>query len=176
MFILICLADVQTFLNLNLEYTPISIAKGLVFYTATILFTPVMGRIHGVGNPTKFCGYLFLSLIFYPLLMLSIKYFGIDNHIISPESLLYFTFFFFGIVMSGVTMSWNLSSIYYAPHSEVANYQAVHITLTGVRGSFAPFIGYLILKFISIEATFIVSSFFFLLAGIMMLRESRTSL
>lgn len=79
---------------LNLEYTPISIAKGLVFYTATILFTPVMGRIHGVGNPTKFCGYLFLSLIFYPLLMLSIKYFGIDNHIISPESLLYFTFFF----------------------------------------------------------------------------------
>jgi len=161
---------------LNLEYTPISIAKGLVFYTATILFTPVMGRIHGVGNPTRFCGYLFLSLIFYPLLMLSIKYFGIDNHIISPESLLYFTFFFFGIVMSGVTMSWNLSSIYYAPHSEVANYQAVHITLTGVRGSFAPFIGYLILKFISIEATFIVSSFFFLLAGIMMLRESRTSL
>jgi hypothetical protein len=158
---------------LNLEYTPISIAKGLVFYTATILFTPVMGRIHGVGNPTRFCGYLFLSLIFYPLLMLSIKYFGIDNHIISPESLLYFTFFFFGIAMSGVTMSWNLSSIYYAPHSEVANYQAVHITLTGVRGSFAPFIGYIILKFISIEATFIVSSSFFLLAGVMMLRESK---
>lgn len=158
---------------LNLEYAPISIAKGLVFYTATILFTPVMGRIHGVGNPTKFCGYLFLALIFYPLLMLSIKYFGVDNNIISPETLLYFTFFFFGIVMSGVTMSWNLSSIYYAPHNEVANYQAVHITLTGVRGSFAPFIGYLILKFISIEATFIVSSFFFLLAGIMMLRESK---
>lgn len=132
-----------------------------------------MGRVHGAGNPTKFCGYLFLSLVFYPLLMLSIKYFGIDNHLVSPETLLYITYFFFGIAMSGVVLSWNLSSIYYAPHSQVANYQAVHITLTGVRGLFAPFIGYLLLKLISIEATFIVSSFFFLLAGVMMMKESK---
>lgn len=158
--------------TLNLDYAPISIAKGLVFYTATILFTPLMGRVHGVGNPTKFCGYLFLSLIFYPLLLLSIKYLGVVNHFISTDVLLYFTFFFFGISMSGVTLSWNLSSIYYAPAMQVANYQAVHITLTGVRGLFAPFIGYLILKYISIEATFIVSSFFFLLAGVMMMKEN----
>lgn len=158
---------------LKLDYAPISIAKGLVFYSSTILFTPLMGRFHGNGDPTKFCGYLFLSLIFYPLLMISIKIFGIDLKLISPEIMLYITYFFFGIFMSGVTMSWNLSSIYYAPAAEVANYQAVHITLTGVRGIFAPFIGYLILRFVSIEATFIVSSFFFLFAGIMMLRESR---
>jgi Major Facilitator Superfamily len=159
--------------TLELDYAPISIAKGLVYYTATILFTPVMGKIHGIGNPTKFCGYLFLSLVFYPLLMLSIKYFGIENHFLSPETILYITFFFFGVAMSGVTMSWNISSIYYAPHSQVANYQAVHITLTGVRGLFAPFIGYLLLKLISIEATFIVSSLFFLIAGIMMMKESK---
>ncbi|MBK8551945.1 MAG: MFS transporter [Ignavibacteria bacterium] len=159
--------------TLKLDYAPISIAKGLVYYTATILFTPVMGRIHGTGNPTKFCGYLFLSLIFYPLLMLSIKYFGVDNHFLSPDTLLYITFFFFGISMSGVTLSWNISSLYYAPPAQVANYQAVHITLTGVRGLFAPFIGYLILKSVSIEATFIVSAFFFLLAGVMMMRESK---
>ena len=159
--------------TLKLDYAPISVAKGLVFYTATILFTPVMGKLHGTGNPTKFCGYLFLSLILYPLLMLSIKYFGVDNNYLSPDILLYLTFFFFGVAMSGVTLSWNLSSIYYAPPLQVANYQAVHITLTGVRGLFAPFIGYLILKLVSIEATFLVSAFFFLLAGVMMLRESR---
>lgn len=158
---------------LKLDYSPISIAKGLLFYSSTILFTPVMGRFHGSGNPTKFCGYLFLSLMTYPLLMICIKIIGIDMKILSPELLLYITFFFFGIFMSGITMSWNLSSIYYSPHSEVANYQAVHITLTGVRGLIAPFIGYLILKYISIYATFLVSSGFFLLAGIMMLKESR---
>lgn len=159
--------------TLHLDYSSISVARGLVFYTATILFTPVMGRLHGTGNPTRFCGYLFLALILYPLLMLSIKYLGVDRNIVSPDTLLYITFFFFGIFMSGITISWNLSSIYYAPSMEVANYQAVHITLTGVRGIFAPFIGYMILKLVSIEATFIVSSLFFLFAGVMMLRESR---
>jgi hypothetical protein len=158
---------------LQLSYSPISIAKGLVFYTATILFTPLMGRLHGTGNPTKFCGYLFLFLLFYPLSMMGVKYLPGVISFITPEIMLYFTFFLFGILMSGITMSWNLSTIYYAPHYQEANYQSVHITLTGVRGVFSPFIGYLILRYVSIEATFIVSSVIFLLAGIMMLRESR---
>ena len=158
---------------LQLSYSPISIAKGLVFYTATILFTPLMGRLHGTGNPTKFCGYLFLFLLFYPLSMMGVKYLPGVISFITPEIMLYFTFFLFGILMSGITMSWNLSTIYYAPHYQEANYQSVHITLTGVRGLFSPFIGYLILRYVSIEATFIVSSVIFLLAGIMMLRESR---
>ena len=96
-------------------------------------------------------------------------------NLIGTDTLLYITYFYFGIMMSGITLSWNLSSIFYAPHSEVSNYQAVHITLTGVRGLFAPFIGYIILKIFSVEATFIVSSLFFLTGGILMLRESRNS-
>ncbi|HMS65141.1 MAG TPA: hypothetical protein PKD83_07805 [Ignavibacteria bacterium] len=159
--------------TLKLDYSSISVAKGLVFYSATILFTPVMGRLHGNGNPTKFCGYLFLGLIFFPLLMLSIKYLGVDTDFLSKDMLLYFTYFYFAVFMCGVTISWNLSSIYYSPQFEVANYQAVHITLTGVRGLFAPFIGYFILKMFSIEATFMVSAIFFLFAGVMMLRESK---
>lgn len=159
--------------ELELSYSPISVAKGLVFYTATILFTPLMGRLHGSGNPTKFCGYLFLFLLFYPLSMMGIKYVPQVTGLISQDAMLYLTYFMLGILMSGITMSWNLSTIYYAPHFEAANYQSVHITLTGVRGSFSPFIGYLILKYVSIEATFAVSSMIFLLAGVLMLRESR---
>ncbi|MBK9227484.1 MAG: MFS transporter [Ignavibacteria bacterium] len=116
---------------LQLSYSPISIAKGLVFYTATILFTPLMGRLHGTGNPTKFCGYLFLFLLFYPLSMMGVKFIPGVISFITPEIMLYFTFFLFGILMSGITMSWNLSTIYYAPHYQEANYQSVHITLTG---------------------------------------------
>jgi len=161
--------------NLKLDYSPISIAKGMVFYTSTILFTPLMGKMHGSGNPTKFCGYLFLALVLYPLMLISINVFGVNMNLIGTDTLLYITYFYFGIMMSGITLSWNLSSIFYAPHSEVSNYQAVHITLTGVRGLFAPFIGYIILKIFSVEATFIVSSLFFLTGGILMLRESRNS-
>lgn len=160
---------------LDLSYSPISIAKGLVFYSATILFTPVMGRLHGTGDPTRFCGFLFLLLLFYPLSMMGIKYVPSLVSFIDTDMMLYITYFMFGLLMSGVTLSWNLSTIYYAPHFQEANYQSVHITLTGLRGLFSPFIGYLILRYISIEATFLVSSLIFLIAGIMMLRESRKS-
>ena len=106
--------------------------------------------------------------------MMGIKYVPGALSFITPDMMLYFTYFMFGMLMSGITMAWNLSSIYYAPHLQEANYQSVHITLTGVRGLFSPFIGYLILRYVSIEATFFVSSAIFLLAGVMMLRESRS--
>jgi hypothetical protein len=77
--------------------------------------------------------------------------------------------------MSGVSIAWALSSIYYSPAAEVSNYQAVHITLTGIRGLFTPALGYGIMVIISIEMTFVVSAFLFLLGGILMLFESRKS-
>lgn len=48
--------------------------------------------------------------------------------------------------MSETTIAWTLSSIFYAPKNEVSNYQAVHITLTGVRGVFSPALGYAVMK------------------------------
>ena len=91
----------------------------------------------------------------------------------SSWDILPITFFVFGISMSGVILSWNLSSIYYAPVAEVSNYQAVHITLTGIRGIFSPFIGFALMELFSIRVTFIVSALLFLFAGIMMFFESR---
>ncbi|MBL7128011.1 MAG: hypothetical protein ISS16_03400, partial [Ignavibacteria bacterium] len=49
--------------ELNFDYSPISIAKGLAFHVAMIIFTPLMGRMHGSGKPAKFCGYVFSSLV-----------------------------------------------------------------------------------------------------------------
>ncbi|MBZ0202608.1 MAG: hypothetical protein K8I03_06295, partial [Ignavibacteria bacterium] len=71
------------------------------------------------------------------------------------------------------TIAWTLSSIYYAPIDEVSNYQAVHITLTGVRGLFSPALGYAVMKIFAIEYTFYLSAFLFLLGGLLMFKESR---
>ena len=154
--------------NLHLSYSPISFAKGLVFHTALIVFTPLMGRYHGIGSPAKFCGYVFLLLALYPAALVSANYVSINSEVI-----VYISYFFFGLAMSGVSIAWALSSIYYAPKNEVSSYQAVHITLTGVRGLFSPAIGYLVMYFFSIEYSFILSAFLFLLSGLFMLRESR---
>lgn len=161
--------------GLQLAYTPISFAKGLIFHSALIIFTPISGKILGINNPTKFSGYMFLLLIFFPLILLAAKYFPLWGIYNSPVEILFFSFFLFGTAMSGVTIAWNLSSIYYAPHNEVSNYQAVHVTLTGVRGLFSPILGYIIMQVFSIEAAMILASLLFAAAGILMLMESKRS-
>jgi len=162
--------------GLHLEYTPISFAKGLIFHSALIMFTPISGKMLGTNNPTKFSGYMFLVLIFFPLLLLAAEFFPIWHIYDSTVNILYVAFFLFGAAMSGVTIAWNLSSIYYAPHNQVSNYQAVHVTLTGVRGLFSPLLGYLIMKIFSIEINLMVSSVLFGIAGFLMLKEfKRTS-
>jgi hypothetical protein len=161
--------------SLQLSYTPISLAKGLIFHTALIIFTPISGKILGINNPTRFSGYMFLLLILFPLILLSAKYLPLWGIYDSPVEILFFSFFLFGTAMSGVTIAWNLSSIYYAPHNEVSNYQAVHVTLTGVRGLFSPILGYVIMQVFSIEAAMILASLLFAIAGILMLMESKRS-
>ncbi len=159
--------------DLKLDYSPISIAKGLVFHAALIISTPLMGKFHGKGNPNKFCGYIFSVLALFPLLLVSSKYFYVLGLNIDVDLNVYLSFFLFGFAMSGVTIAWTLSSIYYAPIGEVSNYQAVHITLTGIRGVFSPALGYAVMKIFAIEYTFYLSAFLFLLGGLLMFRESR---
>jgi hypothetical protein len=161
--------------DMKMSYSSISIAKGLIFNSTLIIFTPLMGRIHGPGNPARFCGYTFLILILYPLILLSAKFIDLSPFPLYGFYLVYLANFFFGVGMSGVSIAWALSSIYYSPAAEVSNYQAVHITLTGIRGLFTPALGYGIMVIISIEMTFVVSAFLFLLGGILMLFESRKS-
>lgn len=158
---------------MKLDYTPISLAKGLTFHSALIIFTPVMGRFHGSGNPSKFCGITFLMLSAFPLILVTAQYLTLPIEFNSKLIILYFAYFIFGLSMSGVSIAWTLSSIYYAPKNEVSNYQAVHITLTGVRGLFAPAIGYLVMKLISINYTFYLSAALFAIAGLLMLKESK---
>lgn len=161
--------------GLQLAYTPISLAKGLIYHSALIIFTPVSGKFLGMNNPTKFSGYMFLLLILFPLVLLAAKYFPLWGIYGSTEDILFLSFFIFGTAMSGVTIAWNISSIYYAPHNEVSNYQAVHVTLTGVRGIFSPVLGYLIMQIFSLEAALILASLLFSAAGILMLMESKRS-
>jgi hypothetical protein len=159
--------------DLKLSYSPISFAKGMVFHSALILFTPLMGRLHGTGNPNKFCGFAFSVLAIFPLILISAKYFILPGLLLDKEMIVFISFFVFGFAMSAVTMAWALSSIYYAPKSEVSNYQAVHITLTGVRGVFSPLLGYLVMILLDIQYSFYLASFLFLLGGVLMFRESR---
>jgi hypothetical protein len=154
--------------NLHLSYAPISFAKGLIFHSALIVFTPLMGRYHGKGSPARFCGFVFLLLALYPVMLVTANFADTNS-----EMIVYVSYFFFGLAMSGVSIAWALSSIYYAPVREVSNYQAVHITLTGLRGIFSPAIGYMVMQLFAIQYSFFLSAFLFVLSSVLMFKESK---
>lgn len=46
-----------------------------------------------------------------------------------------------GILNGGGTLAWQLGHNDFAPREQLSAYMGVHVTLTGVRGAFAPFLG-----------------------------------
>ena len=61
----------------------------MVFHSALILFTPLMGKFHGTGNPTKFCGIYFFNLAFYPFLLISANYLSVFNINLNTKLILF---------------------------------------------------------------------------------------
>ncbi len=49
--------------------------------------------------------------------------------------------FVHGIVNGGGSLAWQLGHNDFAPRDQLSAYMGVHVTLTGVRGAFAPFLG-----------------------------------
>lgn len=68
--------------------------------------------------------------------------------------------------MAGVNVSWNMGSIFFAGNEDSSMYQSIHVTLTGVRGIFAPLLSLLIKRIFNVYAVFIAAIIFFLLAAL----------
>ncbi|MCK4696400.1 MAG: hypothetical protein KAT74_11580, partial [Candidatus Cloacimonetes bacterium] len=147
---------------LQMNYTHTFLAKGIISQIGILFLAPFAGKIYDRKNPALFTTLIFLIISFYPFtLLISSLFIGYSfvNYIV------YLAFFIFGIAMSGLIISWNISSIYFAGKEDVSMYQGVHVTLTGVRGLFAPFLGLLIMKTLGIRALFCTAMFLFLLAS-----------
>ena len=86
---------------------------------------------------------------------------GIENYVV------YFAYLIFGIGMSGIVISWNMSSIFFAGEDDVSMYQSVHVTLTGVRALIVPFLGFFVLKYFGIKVVFIISIIMFWTASVL---------
>ncbi|MBL0926611.1 MAG: MFS transporter [Phycisphaerales bacterium] len=64
--------------------------------------------------------------------------------LLGSETVLYVSRIVLGIAAGGGTLAWNLGHHDFAQRDRAAVYMGLHVTLTGVRGLFAPFIGALL--------------------------------
>jgi MFS family permease len=153
---------------LQMDYTQTFFAKGVLSQLGILLLAPLAGKIFSKKSPMQFNGFTFGLLSLYPAVLLISSFFLNFDFV---NYLVYLAFVIFGIAMSGIFISWNISSIYFAADEDVAMYQSIHVTLTGLRGLFAPFLGYAILEIVGIQAVFITSMLLFLLSSYLNFRQ-----
>ncbi|TEU00383.1 MAG: MFS transporter [Candidatus Stahlbacteria bacterium] len=150
--------------KLGMTYTQISIGKVIIANAGIALFAPVAGFIHKRLNPIIFSGLSFIILGFYPLLL----NLSIFQNFMEPVNFVYLSFGVFSIGMTGVFINWQIGSIYFARGKDSAMLQSVHVTLTAIRGLFAPLLGYFLMSKFSDSIGFVSSSIMFFLASIIM--------
>ncbi len=148
--------------KLAMTYTLVSIARVFMSQTGKIVFSPLIGRMFDRISPVKFTGITFIVMGFYA--------FTLGLVLLVPEPLrvplVFVAFFIFSLGMTGINLSWNLSSIHFAKDHDASRYQGVHVALTAIRGVLGPLLGYLVMSFLPLEYVFFFSFIFFITAAL----------
>lgn len=173
---LISAAVITLFLEnkLNLNYSSIGFYK-TVYNTIAIILMPFFGKLLSNIDPRKFGIYTFGSMMLFMLFMALTEYlpfyFTIFN--LKIYYLLVLSYVFYGIFAATMALLWYIGSAYFCKNDEVANYQAIHLTLTGVRGIFAPFLGILCLNLFGYIGVFIIGILFLAFSIIVLVKSMK---
>ncbi|MDD5308493.1 MAG: MFS transporter [Deltaproteobacteria bacterium] len=149
--------------DLKLDYSAAAVAMGLIGQLAILALSPFVGRLFDRVRPGAMLGASVLLLIAFPIMLFFAH----------GTALLYAAYVVRGVAMSGILMVWNLGPIHYAEERDSTNYMGVHLTLTGVRGLFAPLLGMGTYYLLGIRGAFLVSAAIFVVAGVMSLAFAR---
>ena len=76
-----------------------------------------------------------------------------------------------GVAFAGGSIAWNLWVTKYAPPGKTGAYMSVHVSLTGIRGTLGPMIGYWAVGLIGAQNIGILSCAMMLLATLMLIPE-----
>jgi len=154
--------------QLGLSFEQFATAKGVIGQLGLLVLGPFLGA--GVERiyPFKFTGVVVLILAMYPIVMATGAWVPSLGLV-----LFYLSFAFFAVGIAGINISWNISSMAFAPEGQTATYQGLHITATAIRGLFAPIIGTVLLQQVGYTAPFIFSTALFMLSGVMFIAHYR---
>jgi hypothetical protein len=143
--------------GLNLTNEEIALVGVAVFFLFKIIGVVICGKLFDRTHFMKFR--ISLNLI---MLIAILIYFNSNT--------------FFGVALGsaiagigtgGANIAWNLWVTKLAPTGRESEYMSIHMFLTGIRGSTAPFLGYLLVKPLGFSSVSLISSSFVLVATIL---------
>ncbi|TRX71318.1 MFS transporter [Carboxylicivirga sp. M1479] len=158
---------------LDVNYPTVALYN-ILFNVVAILLLPLFGKLIGKRDPRRFgiltFGSLMLFIVFTALTEYYPFYFEVGNY------KLYYLFlvalFFNGVFMGSMPILWGIGSSYFCKPHEAADYQSVHLFLTGFRALFAPIIGIKLYELYGFSFTYGVGVILLLMAiGLMIYSE-----
>lgn len=152
---------------LEMGYRTSFIAKGVISQIGLLCLSPLFGKLFDKSHPTKFTAIGFAVFSLFPMLLLTSSFFPDSQAVL----IVFAAYLFFGIGMSFINMSWNISSIFFAGKNDSSMYQSVHVTVTGLRGILTPVLGYFVMQFLGIRTVFAISIICLLSASLLNVRH-----
>ncbi|MCU4166470.1 MFS transporter [Carboxylicivirga caseinilyticus] len=159
---------------LDLNYSSVAFYNN-AFNLVAIIFLPLFGKLIGTRDPRRF------AIITFGALMLFILFTGLTEYVqfnteilgIKIYYMLLLAVFFNGIFMGSMPILWGIGSSYFCKSDEAADYQSVHLFLTGLRASVAPIIGIQLYELLGFSTTYGFGIVFLTLAILFMIYSER---
>ncbi|MFA6923539.1 MAG: MFS transporter [Bacteroidales bacterium] len=158
--------------GLNLNYSSVAFYKNS-YNILAIIMLPFFGKLIGKIDPRKFGVITFASIMMYLLCLVFTEQFPYYFEFMGLKLYFFMLLFvlFNGIFAATMSLLWNIGSAYFCKNKDVANYQSIHMTLTGYRSIFAPFVGVIFYRWVGFSGTFIAGAGFLVVAIIIMFRS-----
>lgn len=159
---------------LHLNYSSVAFYNN-TFNMVSILLLPVFGRLIGKKDPRYFAIITFGSLLFFIFFTGLTEYFTTYTEMLGIKiyyGLLIGTIFK-GVFMGSMPILWGIGSSYFCEQHEAADYQSVHLFLTGARALVAPIIGIKLYTWFGFSTTYLTGIVFLLLAIGLMIYSAR---
>jgi hypothetical protein len=149
--------------ELDLNYSSVAFYEN-GFNILAIILLPVFGKILGKTDPRRFVTFTYTALALFILFTGLTEFLPYYTEVWEVQ--IYYTLLlaviFKGIFAATMALSWSIGSSYFCSREEAGNYQSVHLTLTGMRGLFAPLIGIWFYEIFRFAGTFGIAILFLL--------------
>jgi len=160
---------------LDLNYNSVAFYNN-AYNLVAILVLPLFGKLIGRKDPRRFGIITFASLMLFIVFTGLTEFYG--GYIEIWEYKLYYMLLiasvFNGLFMGSMPILWGIGSSYFCKSHEAADYQSVHLSLTGARALFAPIIGIQLYEWYDFSFTYLTGIVLLALAiGLMMFSEKR---
>ncbi len=159
---------------LDLSYSSVAFYNN-AFNLVAISLLPLFGKMIGNRDPRRF------GILTFGALMLFIFFTGLTQYYpfyfeflgLKLYYMLLIAVFFNGVFMGSMPILWGIGSSYFCKPHEAADYQSVHLFLTGFRALFAPIIGIKLYEWYGFSLTYGIGILLLIMAIILMVYSEK---